>query len=193
MKSAFISGAMLLLTISISAQDIALGKAVDQLLPTWQADSAAPALSLAIIKNGQPVYTRYAGYAAIKERTLNNASTQFWVASVTKQFTAAGIYLLAAQHKLQLSHSIRHYLPALPALFEQVTINQLIHHTSGIRDGFVLTALSGKQEGAYTNEHVFHYLTLQQAFNHLPGTHFEYNNSGYVLLAKVIETVSGKT
>ncbi len=71
-----------------------------------------------------------------------------------------------------------------------MSIDKLLHHTSGIRDGFVLTALSKKPEEEYTNENVLLYLTKQKELNFKPGTEFEYNNSGYVLLAKVIETVS---
>jgi CubicO group peptidase (beta-lactamase class C family) len=164
--------------------------AVEALLAEWN-KADVPALSVAIVRNGKALYKRQYGMANIKEGVRNDPSSRFWIASVSKQFTAAGIYLLEQQKKLTLSQSISHYFPELPPIYQPVTIRHLVYHTSGIRDGFVLTALAKKPEPLYTNENVLKYISLQNKLNFSPGTAYEYNNSGYVLLALIIEKVSG--
>lgn len=175
---------------TVNAQEGSTNKQIDSLLSEWNRPNV-PALSIAVVKGGKPVYQQQYGMANIKEGTRNNPGSLFWIASVSKQFTAAGIYLLAKEKKLSLSQSLLHYFPALPSIYKPVTINHLLHHTSGIRDGFVLTALSKKPEALYTNENVVKYKSLQTALNFSPGAEYEYNNGGYVLLALIIEKASG--
>ncbi|RYG22817.1 MAG: class A beta-lactamase-related serine hydrolase, partial [Chitinophagaceae bacterium] len=163
---------------------------LDQQLTSWESVKS-PAISVAVVKNGQVLYSKSNGMANIHRGLLNDSTTQFWIASVTKQFTAAAIYKLVQHTNLSLSTSIRFLLPELPPLFEPVTIDHLLHHTSGIRDGFVLTALSKKPQSAYTNENVLHYLKASKHLNFSPGTRYEYNNAGYVLLAMAVEKVAG--
>ena len=153
----------------------------------------SPGVALAVVQHGKLCYSQGFGMANIKKGEALDSLTRFWIASVTKQFTAAGVYWLEARKQLHLHHSIRQYLPELPSLFQTVTIEQLLHHTSGIRDGFVLTALAKKGEAAYTNQNVLFYLQQQKELNFVPGTEYEYNNSGYVLLALVIEKVAKTT
>lgn len=173
------------------AQKESTSKAIDSLLSEWNHPNL-PALSIAVVKDGETVYERHLGMRNIKAGLFNDASSEFWIASVSKQFTAAAIYLLASEKRLSLAQSIVHYFPELPAIYKPVTINHLLHHTSGVRDGFVLTALSKKPEALYTNENVMAYIKRQTKLNFSPGTQYEYNNSGYVLLALVIEKVSGQ-
>lgn len=162
---------------------------INNLLYQWQKPDV-PGIAIAVVKGGKLYYNKSYGMANIKKQKVVDSLTQFWIASVTKQFTATGIYMLEAEKKVNLEHSVKRYLPELPSIFEPVTIDHLLHHTSGIRDGFVLTALSKKTESDYTNENVFKYLQQQKEMNFQPGTEYEYNNSGYVLLAKIIESVS---
>ena len=164
---------------------------INNLLPS-SSDTSQPAISIAVVKNGIPIYSAALGMANIQNRVSNDANTQFWIASVTKQFTAAAIFKLVSQRKVSLQASVRTFIPELPEIFQPVTLDHLIHHTGGIRDGFVLTALSKKPESEYTNENVIKYLKMQKRHNFTPGTRYEYNNSGYVLLATVIERVSGQ-
>lgn len=164
---------------------------INRALSSWN-NAQSPGISVAVIKDGKRFFSKSFGMANIDAKTANNSHTRFWIASVTKQFTAAAIYALAAQHKMSLDSSIRAYMPELPALFQLVTVNQLIHHTSGIRDGFVLTALAKKPETEYTNENVLTYLARQKGCNAAAGERYEYNNAGYVLLATATERVSGQ-
>jgi len=149
-----------------------------------------PGVAVTVVRDGKVVYQKGFGMSVLNKGTLIDSSTEFWIASVAKQFTAFGIYLLEASGELNLKKSVKEYLPELPDVFKAVTIEQLVHHTSGIRDGFVLTALSKKTEEEYTNENVLKYLKLQKDLNFKPGTAHEYNNSGYVLLAQIIERIT---
>ncbi|ANE50903.1 serine hydrolase domain-containing protein [Flavisolibacter tropicus] len=178
---------------TLKAQTIhSIQDSIDFLLSSWS-NKQAPGISVAVIKDGQAHYSRSYGMANIKKGISIDSATTFWIASVSKQFTAAAIYQLAVQKKLVLDNSIRVYFPKLPPVFQKITVNQLIHHTSGMRDGFVLTALSKKPPATYTNENVMHYLQASAALNFTPGTEYEYNNSCYVLLAQLIEKLTGKT
>lgn len=163
---------------------------LDLQLVSWE-NKAAPAISIAVVKSGTVLYCKSRGMANIGRGVASDSTSQFWVASVSKQFTAAAVYRLVQRRGLSLATSIRSLLPELPPLYQPVTIAHLLHHTGGIRDGFVLTALSKKPPSAYTNENVLRYLKASKNFNFWPGTRFEYNNAGYVLLAMAIEKVSG--
>lgn len=169
-----------------------LKDSIDAVLFPWK-NFKEPGISITVVKRGQVVYSNSLGMANIKANTANDSATTFWLASVSKQFTAAAIYQLALQKKLNLDSSVRLYLPQLPALFQDITVDHLVHHTSGMRDGFVLTALAKNPPAAYTNKNVLHYLSRSKKLNFSPGTFFEYNNSGYVLLAAIIERISQKS
>jgi CubicO group peptidase (beta-lactamase class C family) len=168
-----------------------LKNSIDSLLQ-WK-NNDGPGLLVAVVQDGNVLYSKSVGMANIKAKMPNDSSTTFWIASVTKQFTAAAIYKLAAEKEIVLTNSIQTYLTDLPPLFKNVTIDQLIHHTSGIRDGFVLTALAKNPPSAYTNGSVVRYLQQSTDSNFPPGTKFEYNNSGYVLLAMIIEKITGES
>jgi CubicO group peptidase (beta-lactamase class C family) len=164
-------------------------KAIDSIFKVYNT-GATPGTSVGVVRDGKVLFENGYGFADIEHQQKIDSVTLFWIASVSKQFTAAAIYLLVLDKKIDLKSSVRTYIQNLPEIYDAVSIDKLLHHTSGIRDGFVLTALSKKPEEEYTNENVLLYLTKQNELNFKPGTEFEYNNSGYVLLAKVIETVS---
>lgn len=177
---------------SASAQtDRQIIDSIDQIIRTQ--NSNGPGLSIAVVRNSQIYYSNSVGLANIKRGITVDSNTTFWIASVSKQFTAAAIFRFINDKRISLANSIRRYLPELPVIYDRITISHLIYHTSGIRDGFVLTALAKNPPSEYTNENVVRYLKSSTAFNFEPGSRFEYNNSGYVLLAEIIERVSGKT
>jgi CubicO group peptidase (beta-lactamase class C family) len=165
-------------------------KLADSLFSQWDTDST-PGMELIIIQHGNLVMDRSYGLANLEAKLPNSSGRRIWVASVAKQFTGLAIALLIDQHRISLDDDIRKYLPELPAGGEPVKIRHLVYHSSGIRDGFTLTAMSFKQEDEYTNANVLKYLSRQRGRNFRPGERFEYNNSGYVLLAMIVERVSG--
>jgi CubicO group peptidase (beta-lactamase class C family) len=166
--------------------------AIDSILTQWN-NPKVPGMAVAVVQNNNLLYQRTYGMAHLGKRIPIDSATGFWIASVTKKFTAAGIYLLESENKISLQNSVRKYIKELPLVFEGIPLEQLIYHTRGLRDGFVLTALAKTQEEEYTNENVLKYLKQQKDWSFKPGTAFEYNNSGYVLLALVIERVSKQT
>ncbi|QMU28640.1 serine hydrolase domain-containing protein [Adhaeribacter radiodurans] len=163
---------------------------IDSLFLTWNS-TKTPGTVIAVIRDGQVLYQRAYGMANIKKKEPLTTNHSFWIASMAKQFTAMSIALLEEQGKLCASDDIRKYLPELPDLGETVRIEHLIHHTSGLRDGFTLVGLTFKGEKQYTNANVLAAMTRQNNLNFKPGERYEYLNGGYVLLAEIVARVSG--
>jgi CubicO group peptidase (beta-lactamase class C family) len=164
---------------------------VDALFERWdRADS--PGAALGIFQDGKIVYARGYGAANLEYNIPITPQTVFRVGSVSKQFTAMCIALLAEKGKLSLDHNIRQLLPEMHDYIPPVTISHLIHHTSGIRDYLVLQALAGRSGGYfYTSPEVIDLLARQRGLNFKPGDRYSYSNSGYFLLAEIIGRASG--
>lgn len=115
--------------------------------------------------------------------------------SVSKQFTAAAVVLLALDGKFTLDDDIRRFFPELPSWGTTITIRHLLTHTSGLRDWGAIASLEGWPRGtrAHTNAHVLDIAARQRALNHAPGTAYSYTNTGYNLLVLLVERVSGKS
>ncbi|MCJ7626403.1 MAG: beta-lactamase family protein, partial [Anaerolineaceae bacterium] len=117
--------------------------------------------------------------------------TVFQIGSISKQFTAAAIALLARDGKLDLDDDIRKYLPEVPDLGETITIRHLIHHTSGLRDIWEVMLLSGyRMDDILVFPDFLEYIHRQQALNFKPGDRHLYCNTGYSLMAIITERVS---
>jgi len=120
--------------------------------------------------------------------------SKFYIASVAKQFTAACIALLSIEGKLNLEDDIRIYFPELPDYGKKITVENLVHHTSGLRDYLQLMYLSGKSfEDYFNNEDGIRLITRQKALNFDPNEAYLYSNSGYIMLAEIVHKVSGMT
>ncbi len=118
-------------------------------------------------------------------------TTVFDIASVTKQFTGMAIALLEEKGLIDLDDKIIEYLPDLPRVMSDITINQLVHHTSGIRDWPALFAMKRWQpEETLTLDDIYETLKKQEQLNFTPGSEFLYSNSNYNLLAKIVEAVT---
>src|SRR5258706_5294720 len=117
-------------------------KQVDKVLEKWDKPDS-PGCALGVYKDGQIVYKRGYGMANLNDDVPITPATVFHVASMSKQFTAASIMLLAQQGKLSLDDDIRKYIPELPNFGSLITIRHLIHHTSGLRDQWELLELAG--------------------------------------------------
>jgi CubicO group peptidase (beta-lactamase class C family) len=165
---------------------------VDKLFAKWdRADS--PGCALGIYKDGQIVYKRGYGMANLNDDVPISPATVFHVASMSKQFTAASILLLAQQGKLSLDDDVHKYIPELPSFGEPITLRQLLHHTSGLRDQWSLLGLAGWRysQDLITDDDVMSVLVRQQALNFKPGDKYMYSNSGFTLLAIVVSRLSG--
>ncbi len=146
---------------------------------------------VSIMKKDQLIFSKAYGLANIKYNIQNKTETIFNIGSVSKQFTAMGIVLLHLDNKLSIDDDICKYLPELKGFNHQVTIRHLLHHTSGIRSTPELFGLAGWRDGdAITTDDDYRYLCKQTHLNFEPDSEFMYSNSGYILLAKIIETVT---
>ena len=142
--------------------------------------------------NAPPVIRAY-GRAELNFGVKNTADTRFEVGSVSKTFTAASILMLVQDGKLKLDDDIRKYLPEMPDYGDRITIDNLLVHTSGIRDWSYLMEIAGwpRTTRAYSNNDVLHMLANQRELSFKPGADYEYSNSNYVLLAIIAERVTG--
>ncbi len=116
------------------------------------------------------------------------------MASVSKQFTAASIVLAAEQGFLSLDDDVRKYIPELPSYGHTITLRQMLHHTSGLRDFLALTYLAGRDISALSSsDDVLKLIVRQKGLNNVPGEEFVYSNTNYFLLGIVVKRATGKS
>jgi CubicO group peptidase (beta-lactamase class C family) len=165
---------------------------IHELFAPWNSNKN-PGASIAIIKNGAVIFEAAYGSANLEFGFQNTSKTLFNIASNSKQFTAYAMLNLVREGKLSLEDDIRKYIPELPDFGETIKIKNLAQHTHGIRGITYLLGMAGWHiEDVITRKAVLKLLTQQQELNFAPETDFSYNNSGYMLLAEIIERVSGK-
>lgn len=150
-----------------------------------------PGVSIVVVKDGKTVFKKSYGSANLEHGIANTPETVFQIASVSKQFTAFAIYLLEKQGKLSFEDDIRKYIPELPTYGKPIRIRHLLAHTSGIRDLAATLTLAGWHiEDVLTTEQILKVITRQKELNFEPGSAFGYSNTGYTLLAQVVERIT---
>ena len=166
---------------------------VDALFARWDRPDS-PGCALGVIQNGEFVYRRGYGMANLEHDVPISSTTVFRVGSLSKQFTAASVALLAERGQLSLDDDVRRYLPELPTYGRPITVRHLIHHTSGVRDYLELMSLAGMgDDDFYTDAQVIEMIARQQGLNFAPGDEYLYSNSGYYLLGLIVKRVSGQS
>jgi CubicO group peptidase (beta-lactamase class C family) len=167
---------------------------VDKIFSPWDT-TTSPGAALAIIKDGQIIYERGYGLAKIEDDIVMTPSKIFDIASVSKQFTAACIALLAKQGKISLDDDVRTYIPEMPRYDKPVTIKHLIYHTSGLRDYCGLLELAGFRPGLDSTNasEALDIICKQKRLNYPPGEEYYYTNTGYFFLGQLVERVSGNS
>jgi CubicO group peptidase (beta-lactamase class C family) len=155
----------------------------------------SPGCAVAALRDGKILYQRGYGMADLDHNVPITAETVFHVASMSKQFTAAAIVMLAQERKLSLDDEVRKYVPELPDFGAPVTLRQLVHHTSGLRDQWELLGLAGWRYSPdlITDDDVLSIMSRQKDLNFPPGSKHMYSNTGYTLLAQVVKRVSGQS
>lgn len=144
-----------------------------------------------VAKQGNIIYQKSFGYADFDTNRLLNDSSVFELASVSKQFTAMGILLLVQNGKMELSDTLRKFFPQLP--YYNITIKDLLTHTSGLPAYDDEMALKWDHKKIAFNKDIINFLATEKpAIHFLPGKKWEYSNTAYVLLASIIEKVSGQ-
>lgn len=168
-------------------------KKIDSLFKRWDKNTS-PGFAVGVVRNDSLIYAKGYGMANLEYNIPITPETIFHMASVSKQFTAYSIVLLARQGKLNLDDDIRKYLTWFPDLKQKITIRNLLNHTSGIRDQWQLLAIAGTRlDDVITEEQIVKILSKQQALNFKPGDEFSYSNSGFTMLGEIIKSVTGKT
>jgi len=143
-----------------------------------------------VAKNGKILYNNQVGYADFRKKEPLNESSIFQLASVSKQFTAAAIMLLYQRNQIKLSDTVNVYFPDFP--YKGVTIKNLLNHTAGLPKYFWVAEHKWKKETAPTNTEMMRLLAssnVQRFFK--PGRNFDYSNTGYFVLASIVEKISG--
>ncbi|MBL7725041.1 MAG: beta-lactamase family protein [Chitinophagaceae bacterium] len=169
-----------------------LEKKLDNFLST-EIKSSEPGYQVLIAKSGQVIYNKAFGLADLELGVPIKADMVFNLASVTKQFTAVAILQLVEQGKISLSDSLQKFIPDYPFKVGIITIENLLTHTSGIKDylqiAFPTPFLERWDFAPKQLIDSFKYHPLE----FMPGTKYSYSNSGYFLLGYIIEKVSGKS
>ncbi|HME79089.1 MAG TPA: serine hydrolase domain-containing protein [Mycobacterium sp.] len=161
---------------------------VDALLHNYVGD--VPGAAVLVLRDGQPVVRAGYGLADLETDTPATPETNYRLASVTKQFTAASILLLAEDGRLTLDDPGNNWLPSLPKAAETVTIRHLLTHTSGLID---YEAVIPKGFAAQLHDaDVLRLLETQDRTYFRAGAGYRYSNSGYALLALIVQRASGK-
>ena len=163
--------------------------AVDALMRDYQ--GAVPGAAVLVLKDGAPLLARGYGLAELEAARAVTPSTNFRLASISKQFTAAAILLLAEDGRLALADPVRRWLPELPGALDAVTLHHLLAHTSGILDYEELMAPDATEQ--VHDADVLALLAAHPGQYFAPGTRWRYSNSGYALLALVVERASGQS
>lgn len=191
MKNSF---AILILIITCAAcSQKAHEKEIDELVAAMIPGGSA-GVTVAVAENDQVLFSKGYGFANPEYEVPNSTKTIFHVASVSKQFTAFAIALLADQGKISLDDDIRKYLPELHDFGHKITIKHLVHHTSGLRDQWNLLALAGwRLDDVITRSQVLRLIGHQDELNFNPGEEFSYCNTGYTLMGEIVSRVSGKS
>lgn len=170
-----------------------MGKIEELLADYIREEELTPGIALALIKDGECIYKNSHGYANLENKIQINSKTAFYLASLSKSFTAAGIMLLNEKGKLHLSDKIKKYFTDLPDYCEDIKIINLVMHTSGLKDYFNSYFENNRNINSITNKDVYNFILKETTLNFPSGDKFEYSNTGYVLLSMLIEKISGKS
>jgi len=178
---------LLLLGCTESSPEADQGHAIDRLMSAYQGN--VPGASVLVIRDGNIIFRRSYGMADLEHHVAATPATNYRLASVTKQFTAASILLLAQEKRLSLDDPLRKWLPSLPTATAPITLRQLLTHTSGLIDyEEVMPADTSRQ---LHDSDVLHLLEAQNRTYFKPGTQYRYSDSGYSLLSLVVARASG--
>jgi CubicO group peptidase (beta-lactamase class C family) len=166
--------------------------AVDSLMAAYDR-AGSPGAAVLVFRGDQQLFAKGYGSANLEYDAPITTRTPFHVASVSKQFTAFAIATLAAQGRLSLDDDVRKHLPELPEFGHPVTLRHLLHHTSGMRDQWSLWTLAGGlPDDVIRQDDLLRLITRQRELNFAPGAEWMYSNTGYTLLAEVVERVTAQ-
>jgi len=167
------------------------GMAVDDIFSKWS--SSTPGCAVGVAVGGKAMLLKAYGMADLERDVRNTPDTIFEAGSVSKQFTAMAVQLLANDGKLSIDDPVRKYIPELPDYGKPLTIRHMLSHTSGLRDWGSVESIAGwpRTTREYTHAHVLEIVSKQKSLNFEPGTNWSYSNTGFNLAAIIVSRVSG--
>src|SRR5580693_7463299 len=170
----------------------ALDRKVDQVFAAYD-KTDTPGCALGIVRDGEFIYKKGYGTASLELGVPLTPESVFYMGSVSKQFTAASVVLAAEQGYLSLDDDVRKYVPEIPSYGKTITLREMLHHTSGLRDILGLLLLAGRNfEDIHPTPELLDLLSRQKALNYQPGDEFLYSNTNYFLMSVVIRRATGK-
>ena len=150
-----------------------------------------PGASVIVIKDGKIMFKKAYGSANLEDKIPSTTSTNYRLASVTKQFTAMAIMILAEQKKLSYDNHLTDLFPGFPEYGKAITVRHMLNHTSGLLAYEDL--IPPGTTTPLTDQDVLQYMKQQDRTDFSPGSQFRYSNTGYVLLGLIVEAASGKS
>lgn len=177
----------------LSDAEIARRKAVDAVFAEYTRPGS-PGVALGIYRDGEPPYLKAYGLADLEQNRPMTPQSVIHIASTSKQFTAFAIALLARQGKVRLDADVHTYLPWLPDYGRKVTVSNLIHHTSGVKDQWSLLTAAGRDfQDLLKQGQILALVARQRSLDFEPGSEYQYSNTNYTLLGEIVSAVSGKS
>lgn len=169
-----------------------LAERVDAIFGSTAGNS--PGYAIAVIKDGKVVLEKSHGLASVEYGSPFTPTTPFNTASLSKQFTGLAVSMLVEQGKISLDEDVRKYVPELPTYDEgRVSVRQLLHHTSGIRDCYAVLVTAGwRWDDAFSGEDCMRTALAQKDLAFKPGTRYAYSSTEYLLLQQIVAKVGGK-
>jgi CubicO group peptidase (beta-lactamase class C family) len=175
----------------LNGEDRARATEVDELFREWHTPDT-PGGAVLVLRNGEVMHARGYGMASLEHGVPIRPNTVFDIASVSKQFGAMAIALLENEGRLSLDDDVRRYIPELPDFGSRITIRHLVHHTSGIRDWPGTLRMAGwDYQDVISFEQILRMAYHQRELNFPPGSEYAYSNTGYNLLAEIVQRVTG--
>jgi CubicO group peptidase (beta-lactamase class C family) len=172
------------------AQAVDLAR-IDALFSEWDRPGS-PGCGVAVLHHGETILARGYGSANLDYDVPITPRTSFYLASVSKQFTAAAVALATEQGYLSLDDDVRAWFPELPDYGRVIRVRDLVHHTSGLRDYLALMTLAGMPYGnQWRDADLLALIVRQRALNFEPGAEYLYSNSGYFLLSELVRRATG--
>jgi CubicO group peptidase (beta-lactamase class C family) len=165
---------------------------VDAIFAEWDRPDS-PGAAVAVVRDGRVVFARGYGMANLEHGVPISRETVFDIASVSKQFAGMAIAMLAREGRVELDAEVQRYLPDVPYFGAPITVRHLLHHTSGLRDWPEAMLASGvRYEDVISFADIGRMVRRQRELDFAPGAEFLYSNTGYNLLAEIVEAVTGE-
>lgn len=166
---------------------------IDEIFKLWQDNQPGAGGQLLVLHKGEPIFEKCYGYANIETMTPITPDSVFHLASISKPFTAMAILMLHEQGKLNVFDDVRKYIPDLINFPEPLTIKQMMNHVSGLKDHYSLFHIQGRGHSDLVQQYEMRRLIAKQTLNFKPNDEFMYSNANYVLMATIVERLTGLT